>query len=124
MVMYDKEKDKTYVDPTLFIDLENQLQDAKESLNAGEKPKLWVRAGDFLVNVFTNRPLVSLNRRKYIRLALFGGIAGAHRFYAKQYGLGVLYLLTSITGFSIAMTLIDLMIALPKETDGNGIMKI
>lgn len=124
MAMYDKEKDKTYIDPTLLIDLENQLQDAKEFHNVEDKPKLWVRAGDFLVNAFTKRSLVSLNRKKYIKLAVFGGIFGAHRFYAKQYGLGILYLLTSITGFSIAMTLIDLMIALPKETDGNGIMKI
>lgn len=124
MAMYNKEKDKTYVDPKVFIQLENQLQDAKEMQNIEAKPKLWVRIGDFIVNALHSRQPVALSRRKYIKLAVFGGIFGAHRFYAKQYGLGILYLLTCFTGFSVAMTVIDLMIALPKEQDGNGMMKI
>ena len=45
---------------------------------------------------------------------------GAHQFYAKRPILGVLYLATFWSGFSFAMTLIDVIIAVPMKPDENG----
>ena len=67
---------------------------------------------------------IPVNRKKYLLLALFTGWMGGHRFYAKQYAVAILYLLFFWSGFPFAMTLIDLMIALPKETDADGMMMI
>jgi TM2 domain-containing membrane protein YozV len=39
---------------------------------------------------------------------------------AKQYVLGLLYLLLFWTGFPIAMTIIDLLIIIPLPPDENG----
>ncbi|MBM6717184.1 TM2 domain-containing protein [Gemmiger formicilis] len=47
---------------------------------------------------------------------------GAHRFYAKQWITAVVYLLTCWTGFSFAMTLIDVMVVVPMKTDEKGIL--
>lgn len=121
---YKKENDSSYVDPKLLVDLENQLQDIKEEHGIQTKSKLWVRIGDFLVKLFGSRTPIALNRKKYIKLALFTGLFGGHRFYAKQYFLGTLYLLTCWTGFSIAMTMIDLMTVLPKQANENGIIDV
>lgn len=61
-----------------------------------------------------------LNKKKYLLLAVFLGWMGAHRFYAKQYPTAILYLVLCWSGFSFAMTLIDLLIAIPKKADENG----
>lgn len=47
---------------------------------------------------------------------------GAHQFYAKRPILGVLYLATCWSGFSIAMTLVDAIIAVPMKPDENGLI--
>lgn len=41
---------------------------------------------------------------------------------AKQWKMGLLYLVTCWSGFSIAMTMIDAMIAVPMKPDENGII--
>lgn len=70
---------------------------------------------------YTVKSKVPVNRKKYIRLALTcGWLCGAHRFYAKKPVIGTLYLIFFWTGVSFAMTLIDLMIALPMVPDENG----
>lgn len=60
-----------------------------------------------------------VNKKKYMKLGLLG-IFGVHRFYAKHYVLGVVYLLLCWTGISVTMTLIDLMEVAPMEADENG----
>ena len=74
-------------------------------------------------NFFDKREAMSnvpINKKKYIWLAVLLGWAGGHRFYTKQYTTAVLYLLTFWTGYSLAMTIIDLMIVIPKKTDEEG----
>lgn len=65
------------------------------------------------------RKRVPVNKKTYIRLCLLG-LFGAHRFYSKRYGLGVLYLLLCWTGISFSMTIIDWMIVAPMKPDENG----
>ncbi len=60
-----------------------------------------------------------VSKKKYMKLGLLG-IFGVHRFYAKHYVLGVVYLLLCWTGISITMTIIDMMEVAPMEADGNG----
>ena len=63
---------------------------------------------------------IPIKKKTYVRLALFLGAFGGHRFYTKQYPSAILYLLTCWTGYSLAMTMVDLLIAVPKKADENG----
>ena len=74
-------------------------------------------------NFFNKRDakeLRTVNRKKYLLLALFTGWMGGHRFYARQWVVAVLYLALFWTGFPQAMTIIDLLAAIPKEADKDG----
>lgn len=66
------------------------------------------------------KELQTVNRKKYLLLALFTGWMGGHRFYARQWVVAVLYLALFWTGFPLAMTIIDLLAAIPKEADKEG----
>ena len=66
------------------------------------------------------RDLVKVNKKKDLLLCIFLGWAGAHRFYQKQYLLGLLYLAVCWSGYSVAMSIIDLLIIIPKQPDENG----
>lgn len=66
------------------------------------------------------RQQVKVNKKKDLLLCIFLGWAGAHRFYQKQYLLGILYLAVCWSGYSVAMSIIDLLIIFPKEADENG----
>lgn len=67
-----------------------------------------------------NAQKVLLNKKKYIWLAVLLGWVGAHRFYSKQYVLGILYLITFWSGIPFAMTIIDLMVIIPMQPDEEG----
>lgn len=114
--------DPDYVDPKKMIALEAEMAALKKEYGIVDKPRWWVRIGDYIVNHAGIRQPVPVSRRKYILLALCMGWAGGHRFYTKQYALGVIYLLFCWTGIPFAMTLIDLMIALPRQADKHGMM--
>lgn len=69
-----------------------------------------------------SRPKVPVNRKKYLLLAGFTGWFGGHRFYAKQYAAALIYLLFFWSGFPLAMTIIDILAAIPAKTDENGMI--
>ena len=71
-----------------------------------------------------NRVKIKRNRKTYILVALLLGWCGGHRFYSHQWLLGVLYAGFFWTGIPLAMTLIDLMIALPLPVDGEGMIEV
>lgn len=113
------EKKTEFRDVTKFIALEEELIALKAERGYDIKKPLWVRIGDAIAD-YKEKKTAVVDRKKYIKLALCcGWICGAHRFYARHYISGILYLLFFWTGIPFAMTLIDLMIALPKQTDGN-----
>ncbi len=66
------------------------------------------------------RQLQKVNKKKYLLLAVFTGWLGGHRFYAKQWVVAILYLVLFWSGFSLAMTVIDLLAVIPKEADEDG----
>ncbi len=71
-----------------------------------------------------NRVKVTVPKRTYILLLLFTGWAGGHRFYVKMWPTAILYLALCWTGFSMAMSVIDLMVVIPMKKDENGMITI
>lgn len=63
---------------------------------------------------------VAVSKKKYVWTALLLGWAGAHRFLVKQWKVGLLYLAVCWSGFSMAHTLVDLIIVIPMQPDENG----
>ncbi|MDD7739401.1 MAG: TM2 domain-containing protein [Fusicatenibacter sp.] len=66
------------------------------------------------------RPKHQINKKKYIYLAVLTGWMGGHRFYAKHYYVGALYLVFFWTLIPFMMTIIDLMQIIPMQADENG----
>ena len=108
------------IDARKFIELEEELLSLKQQYHIEDEPKWWQKAGDVIAEKLDREPVL-VNRKKYIKMATFcGWFCGAHRFYTKQPVMGVLYLVFCWSGVPFAMTLIDLMIALPKKADEDG----
>ena len=111
---------ETEISAKRFLELEEELHRLKEQYHIEDEKKWWHKVGDFIVNRL-ERNQAEVSREKYIKLAVTcGWFCGAHRFYTGQKVLGILYLLFCWTGIPFTMTLIDLMIALPKVADENG----
>ena len=115
-----KEKDENAVIISEIIAAQRELDELKEEYGLQEEEKGIKKA---ITNFFDKKEAlaqVPINKKKYLWLAVLLGWAGGHRFYTKQYGTAVLYLLTCWTGYSMAMTIIDLLIVIPKTPDENG----
>ena len=107
-----------YVNVGELAALEAELYELKEKYHLPIKKGRLIRWMDARIAAGKKR---EIHRRTYIRLALWcGWFCGAHRFYACQYLLGTLYLLLCWTGLPFCMTLINLMIVLPKKADETG----
>lgn len=78
---------------------------------------------DNLVTRESERVKQPVKKKTYLWLCLLGAF-GAHRFYSKRWVLGLIYLLTCWTGWSVAMTFVDLIIIIPMKPDENGIVYI
>ena len=103
-----------------IIAAQYELDQLKEEYGLHKEEKGLKKA---ISNFFKKKEAMSqvpINKKKYVWLAVLLGIFGAHRFYTKQYTTAVIYLLTCWTGYSLSMTIIDLMIVLPKKPDENG----
>lgn len=98
-----------------------ELNELKKEYGIEDEEKGLKKLISTILNKREERQKVLVSKKKYIRLCLLG-IFGAHRFYAKQYVTGTIYLLLFWSGISISMTLIDLMIVAPMEADENGMI--
>lgn len=71
-----------------------------------------------------------VNKWTYIALAFLVGGVGAHKFYAGQVGMGLIYLAIFILscGIGIAITafmaLADCITAISKTADANGMIEV
>lgn len=63
---------------------------------------------------------IIVNKYVYAALAFFFGGFGAHRFYRKQYGKAVLYLLFCWTGIPGVIGMVEGVIAFIKTADAQG----
>lgn len=66
------------------------------------------------------REKVLVSKKKHIWLAVLLGWCGGHRFHAKQYVLGFVYLAFCWTCFPMMMTIVDLLEIIPIAADENG----
>lgn len=122
--MKSSSKNKNEVSVSEMLKAQEELQALKEQYGIKEKEGRVSAAISRFFDKRADRVEIPVNRKKYLLLAVFTGWMGGHRFYAKQYRVAILYLLLFWSGFPIAMTIVDLMIAIPKETDAEGMMMI
>lgn len=104
--------------------LEEELHQLKAEQGLPEKEGKLSRIISAYFEKKEARQEVSVDRRKYLLVTLLTGWMGGHRFYTRQYAKGMLYLLFFWTGMPMAMTVIDLLVAIPKPVDENGRIKI
>lgn len=104
-----------------FAYAQDELNRLKRENNIDQKKSKnpVVRAIDAFFNRRDARQKQCVSRKTYLRLCILG-MFGAHRFYTKQWGTAILYLLTCWTGFSAAMTLVDAITVAPMKPDENG----
>ena len=121
-------KQKTEQQPERRVTLEEYLQakaeleelQKKHGIAPEQKEGPISRA---ISNFFDRRDArgqVKVNKKKDLWLCILLGWAGGHRFYQKQYLLGFMYLALCWCGFSVAMSIVDLLIIFPKQPDEDG----
>ena len=103
-----------------YLAAKAELDAVREEYGVRPKEGKISRAISNFFNKRDAKELRPVNRKKYLLLALFTGWMGGHRFYARQWVVAVLHLALFWTGFPLAMTIIDLLAAIPKEADKNG----
>jgi len=107
------------IDLDEYVALKMELDELKKQQGIQTESKL----SRFVSSLFEkkeNREKVKINKKKHLWTAILLGWAGGHRFQAKQPILGALYLLTCWSGFSMAMTIIDIVIIIPMQPDEDG----
>lgn len=97
-----------------------ELQEAME--DAGMEAKTYGIWGFFwrIRQRFPEREKQLVKKKTYIWLTVLTGWLGGHRFYAKRYVLGTIYLAFFWTMIPVMMSLIDLMEVIPIKADDNG----
>lgn len=108
------------LDLDAYVAAQLELEDLKAQQGIAPKEGRISRMISAFFQRREEREKVLVNRKNYLWLTFLLGWSGAHRFRAKQYVLGTIYLLTCWTGFSIAMTIVDLMQILPIVPDEDG----
>ena len=103
-----------------YLAAKAELDAVREEYGIRPKEGKISRAISNFFNKRDAKELRTVSRKKYLLLALFTGWMGGHRFYARQWVVAVMYLALFWTGFPLAMTIIDLMAAIPKEADKDG----
>lgn len=112
------------IDIKEMIALEQELHELKVAQGIETEGKVSKKITTFFEKREAAKESNPVNRKKYIYLAAFTGWFGGHRFYAKRYGVALLYLLLFWTGFPLAMAIIDIMIAIPMVPDENGMITL
>lgn len=117
-----KNPKKERVSPEEYFALQQELEETKRQYGIVDEPKKEGRISRAISAFFDRRDAREkqlVSKKKYMLLMLLG-VFGAHRFYAKQYPTAILYLATCWCGFSVAMTVIDVLAVIPMQPDENG----
>lgn len=112
------------IDIKEFISAEEELISLKKQYGINEEPPFWKKAMDYFIKRSDKRNMVKIDKKKYCITALLGGWLGIHQFMVGKKGLGIIYLLTSFTGFSFAMSVLDIWYALFLKTDETNLIEI
>lgn len=120
----DSDKAKQEVTMEEYLAAKAELDAVREEYGVQPKEGKISRAVSNFFNKRDAREQRTVSRKKYLLLGLFTGWMGGHRFYARQWPSAILYLVLFWTGFPLAMTIIDLLAAIPKEVDEDGNIRI
>ena len=118
-----KDPKQERVSPEEYYSLMQELDETKQQYGVEDEPVPEGRVSRAISGFFDRREAkdkISVRKKTYLLLALFTGIVGGHRFYARKWITAFLYLATCWCGFSVAMTIVDLMIVIPMQPDENG----
>lgn len=118
-----------------YLDAQMELEKAQKAAGIVEKEKGLSKFITWIFDKSESRQKHFVKKKIYLLLALFGGWIGAHRFYEKRYILFGIYALPAflsifnkdlftLVGISMAMTVIDMLIAIGKYSDENGEIEI
>ena len=96
------------------------LQDAME--DAGMEAKTYGIWGFFwrISRRWREREKHPVKKKTYIWLLVLTGWMGGHRFYARRYYLGAIYLVFFWTLIPVMMSMLDLMEVIPIKSDEHG----
>lgn len=102
--------------------LDFAMQDAMEE--AGMEAKTYGIWGPIwrLLQKREERQRHPVSKKTYIKILILTGWCGGHRFYAKRYYLGALYLVFFWTLIPVMMSFLDFMEVFPMKADEHGIL--
>ena len=103
-----------------YVALQQELNELKKENGTLEEEKGVSRMISKFFERQDAREKVLINKKRLIWMAVLFGWAGTHRFMLRQPGLGMLYLCTCWSGYSMAMTIVDVLIYAFLKPDENG----
>lgn len=107
------------VDIDEYVALQRELDELEQQAGIRQEKGLTRLISSFFERKDA-RQKVLVNKKKHLWIAVLLGWCGGHRFHAKQYKLGLIYLAFCWTCFPICMTLVDILEIIPKPADENG----
>lgn len=123
MAFFKKDKeDPNHVSYEEYLSAKGELDYLREKYGI-ESPEKEGKISRMISNFFERRDArqrIKVKRKTFLWLLVLTGWCGGHRFYAHHYKLGIFYLLTCWSGFSIAMSIIDFLQFVPYPVDENG----
>ena len=122
-----KEKEETVKKEYSFTDFaaaEEELKALKEEYGIEDEKKggKISRAVSSMFERSANRQPIPISKKKYIWLAVLTGWFGGHRFYAKHYKVGLIYLSLFWLGIGLYHTILDILQVIPMKPDENGMI--
>ena len=114
------------IDLDAYASLQRELNElkAEQGIESEQKEGRISRLISSYFEKRDSKPKVKINKKKHLWTAILLGWAGGHRFQAKQYVLGAVYLLLCWSGFSVAMTIVDLLVIIPMPADEDGNIEV
>ena len=99
-----------------------ELNELKKEYGIEDEKKGIMHAVAGMFERAANREPVAVSKKKYVWLAILTGWFGGHRFYAKHYKTGMLYLAFFWLGIGLYHTMLDIMQVIPMKPDENGMI--
>lgn len=123
-------RDDFSFEPRVGDEVEIFKTETKSIISKKETPNSQSGNGNININVQNTNGVTAptyvngkaVNKVVYCLLCLFLGGIGIHKFYAGKIGLGIVYILFCWTFIPSFIALIELIIALFKKSDANGMI--
>ena len=108
------------VDIDEYVALQQELNELKKQNGTAQEEKGISRMISKFFERQDARDRVRIRKKTLLWLTFLLGWAGTHRFVLRQPGLGILYLCTCWSGFSISMSIVDWLLYVVMKPDEDG----